>query len=114
MAAAGEVKQVIGPVVDVAFPEADMPDIYTALEIKEKGIDLTIEVALHIGENRPDFWDKARASKMDGICTDWPLECRRHWRRAARPTRIPCYRGKSKSAIEAAKCAASQSRPSKS
>ena len=41
-------------------------------------------LSLRIGENRPDIWDKARASKLDGICTDWPLECRRHWRRTAR------------------------------
>ena len=37
-------------------------------------------LSLHIGENRPDIWDKARASNMDGICTDWPLECSLHWR----------------------------------
>lgn len=43
-------------------------------------------LSLHIGENRPDIWGKARASKMDGICTDWPLECLQHWRRTARPT----------------------------
>ena len=29
-------------------------------------------LALHIGENRPDIWDEARANKVDGICTDWP------------------------------------------
>ena len=37
-------------------------------------------LALHIGENRPDIWDEARANKIDGICTDWPLVCSRHWR----------------------------------
>jgi len=37
-------------------------------------------LSLHIGDKRPDIWDKARASGMDGICTDWPLECRVHWR----------------------------------
>ena len=42
-------------------------------------------LALHIGENRPDIWDEARASKMDGICTDWPLVCSRHWRLGAKP-----------------------------
>ena len=24
----------------------------------------------------------ARASQVDGICTDWPLECRLHWHKA--------------------------------
>ena len=36
-------------------------------------------LSLHIGQKRPDIWDQARASQMDGICTDWPLECRMHW-----------------------------------
>jgi len=38
-------------------------------------------LSLHIGDERPDIWDQARASQMDGICTDWPLECRLHWLR---------------------------------
>ncbi|MBP90462.1 MAG: hypothetical protein CMJ64_27775 [Planctomycetaceae bacterium] len=38
-------------------------------------------LSLHIGDKRPDIWDKARASQMDGICTDWPLECRLLWRK---------------------------------
>ena len=42
-------------------------------------------LALHIGENRPDIWDEARANKIDGICTDWPLVCSRHWRLGAKP-----------------------------
>jgi len=37
-------------------------------------------LSLKIGDRRPDIWDQARASGMDGICTDWPLECRLHWR----------------------------------
>jgi len=40
-------------------------------------------LSLYISGNRPDIWDKARASGMTGVCTDWPLECRLHWRRAA-------------------------------
>ena len=42
-------------------------------------------LALHIGEHRPDIWDAARANKIDGICTDWPLVCSRHWRLGAEP-----------------------------
>ena len=41
-------------------------------------------LALHIGENRPDTWDKARTRKVDGICTDWPLECSIHWHLVAK------------------------------
>ncbi|MEO1996770.1 MAG: glycerophosphodiester phosphodiesterase family protein [Planctomycetaceae bacterium] len=37
-------------------------------------------LSLNIGDKRPDIWDRARASRMDGICTDWPLECLGHWR----------------------------------
>ena len=42
-------------------------------------------LALHIGEHRPDIWDEARTNKMDGICTDWPLVCSRHWRIGTKP-----------------------------
>ena len=38
-------------------------------------------VSLHIAHKEPDTWDKARASKVDGICTDWALECCLHWQR---------------------------------
>ena len=43
-------------------------------------------LALNIGEKQPDIWDKARAIKVDAICTDWPLECCQHWRLAAKPS----------------------------
>jgi F-type H+-transporting ATPase subunit beta len=48
----GEIKQVIGPVVDVYFPE-EVPAIQTALRIpRENEDDLVLEVAQHIGLNR--------------------------------------------------------------
>lgn len=52
----GRVVQVIGPVVDVAFPESDLPEIYTALRITSEGfdvpvpIDIIVEVEQHIGD----------------------------------------------------------------
>src|SRR5689334_8994697 len=51
----GRVVQVIGPVVDVAFDTAELPEINTALlltnkSINEKSDNLTIEVAQHLGE----------------------------------------------------------------
>jgi F-type H+-transporting ATPase subunit beta len=54
----GRVIQVIGPVVDVEFPEEHLPAIYNAVHIKDdkvKGvvdIDVVAEVAQHLGENR--------------------------------------------------------------
>ncbi|RLB41840.1 MAG: F0F1 ATP synthase subunit beta [Deltaproteobacteria bacterium] len=52
----GRVTQVIGPVVDVAFPQGSLPAILTALRISNPGIsekdwNLTLEVAQHLGEN---------------------------------------------------------------
>ncbi len=48
----GEVLQVIGPVVDCAFPAGAVPEILDALEI-DRGTDapLVLEVQQHLGEN---------------------------------------------------------------
>ena len=51
----GYIKQVIGPVVDVEFPEGDLPPIYNALKttnpyISNEEWNLTLEVMQHIGE----------------------------------------------------------------
>jgi F-type H+-transporting ATPase subunit beta len=52
----GRVVQVIGPAVDVEFAEGRLPAIYNAVEVhatSEKGeIDVVLEVAQHLGENR--------------------------------------------------------------
>ena len=45
---AGQIKQVMGPVVDVEF-SGDMPPIYTALKVKGDGP--VLEVAGHLGDN---------------------------------------------------------------
>jgi len=49
----GKVVQVIGPTVDVAFDPDKLPKIYNAIHIddKERGIHLTVEAALHMGDN---------------------------------------------------------------
>ncbi|HET6463641.1 MAG TPA: F0F1 ATP synthase subunit beta [Candidatus Krumholzibacteria bacterium] len=49
----GKIVQVIGPTVDVEFPSGQLPAIYNALKIvdKERNINLTCEVSLHIGDN---------------------------------------------------------------
>ncbi len=48
----GHVIRVIGPTVDVEFPTEDLPEIYNALVVEdsERGINLTIEAALHLGD----------------------------------------------------------------
>lgn len=49
----GKIVQVIGPTVDCEFKPESLPSIYNAIKIddKERGINITIEVALHIGDN---------------------------------------------------------------
>ncbi len=47
----GKVIQVMGPVVDVRFPEGALPNILNALTVPLKGGKLTVEVAQHIGNN---------------------------------------------------------------
>ena len=51
----GVITQVIGPVVDVKFPEGDLPLIDTALRVTNRAIDerewnLVLEVSLHLGD----------------------------------------------------------------
>ena len=54
----GRILQVMGPVVDVKFEGGPLPKIYNALKVRhkarsesEKDIDLTLEVALHLGDD---------------------------------------------------------------
>lgn len=49
----GIVKQIIGPTLDIEFPPDESPDILNAIKIvdKERNIDLTAEVAIHLGDN---------------------------------------------------------------
>jgi F-type H+-transporting ATPase subunit beta len=52
----GRVVQVLGPVVDVEFERGQLPEILNAVKIKATGgvsrdIDLTLEVAVHLGDN---------------------------------------------------------------
>jgi F-type H+/Na+-transporting ATPase subunit beta len=54
----GKVVQVIGPVVDIEFPDGHLPDIYNAVHIKTEGkggesaLDVICEVEQHLGESR--------------------------------------------------------------
>lgn len=44
----GKLIQIIGPVVDIAFAENEMPKIYNALHIKDKERTLVLEVVKHL------------------------------------------------------------------
>jgi len=50
-AVVGKITKIIGPVVDVAFPEGNLPAILNALETQVDGRRLVFEVAQHLGEN---------------------------------------------------------------
>lgn len=61
----GYIRQVMGPVVDVEFPEGTMPAIYNALRVTNKSLNdkegnLTLEVAQHLGDR------VVRTIAMDG------------------------------------------------
>ncbi len=49
----GEILQVIGPTVDLRFPQDGLPAIFNAIRIEDAdaGINLILEVAQHIGNN---------------------------------------------------------------
>jgi F-type H+-transporting ATPase subunit beta len=57
-AAAGRVVQIIGPVIDLEFPEGRLPAIFNAVRVHEnvpelgREIDVTVEVQQHLGGNR--------------------------------------------------------------
>ncbi len=64
----GKVVRVIGPVIDVEFPQEALPAIYTALKIEQKveqyDLNITLEVQQHVGR------DQVRAvamSSTDGV-----------------------------------------------
>ncbi|HEX8252102.1 MAG TPA: F0F1 ATP synthase subunit beta [Thermoanaerobaculia bacterium] len=54
----GRVVQIIGPAVDIEFPEGHLPALHNAIRIFDEGefgkvkIDVIVEVANHIGENQ--------------------------------------------------------------
>jgi F-type H+-transporting ATPase subunit beta len=52
----GKITQIIGPVVDVEFPDGELPEIYHALKITNPSLgegegNLVVEVSQHLGEN---------------------------------------------------------------
>jgi len=49
--AKGKVIQIIGTVVDIEFPQEELPAIYNAIEINQDGNKMILEVQHHIGNN---------------------------------------------------------------
>jgi len=47
----GTIAQVIGPVLDIRFPDGQLPNLLNAITIDNRGTTLTVEVAQHIGDN---------------------------------------------------------------
>ena len=47
----GTVSQIIGPVLDIRFPDGQLPDLLNAIEIEYDGRKVVAEVAQHIGDN---------------------------------------------------------------
>ena len=47
----GTVVQVVGPVLDIRFPEESLPQLLSAIEVKQGDRVVVAEVAQHIGDN---------------------------------------------------------------
>ena len=45
----GHIVQIIGPVVDIRFESGELPDIYSAIKIDNKGVKIVAEVMQHLG-----------------------------------------------------------------
>ncbi|OEH93317.1 F0F1 ATP synthase subunit beta [Bacillus solimangrovi] len=67
----GRITQVLGPVVDVKFESGQLPEIYNALKVEynansesDSKTDLTLEVALHLGD---DMVRTVAMASTDGI-----------------------------------------------
>ena len=49
----GRIYQVLGAVVDVEFPQGQLPEIYDAIRVpRENDEDLILEVQMHLGDNQ--------------------------------------------------------------
>ncbi len=60
----GKVIKVMGPVLDIRFPEGQLPDLMNAIEIDNHGARLVVEVAQHIGD---DVVRAVAMSSTDGL-----------------------------------------------
>ena len=63
----GKIVQVMGPVIDVEFPNNDIPLIKDALEVENQGKRSVMEVAQHIGNNTVRC---IMLASSEGLCKD--------------------------------------------
>ena len=47
----GIVRRVIGPVIDVQFPNGHLPEIYNAIEVTAEGRKIVMEAVQHLDHN---------------------------------------------------------------
>ncbi len=47
----GQIRQVMGPVIDVEFPPQELPEIFHALRVQRDGSELVLEVEQQLGDN---------------------------------------------------------------
>ena len=71
----GKIAQVMGPVIDVEFPDGNLPNIYNALQVSNPAIsdakwNLTLEVAQHLGEN---MVRTIAMDSTDGMVRGWDV-----------------------------------------
>jgi F-type H+-transporting ATPase subunit beta len=68
----GQIVQIIGPVLDVQFPEGRLPQIFGALQVKhDDGTEVIAEVQQHLGNN----WVRAVSmSSTDGLRRGMPVD----------------------------------------
>jgi len=77
----GIIKQIFGPVVDVAFPDAELPAINDAVTVaRDDGPELVLEVAQHLGD---DLARCVAMSSTDGLQRGAPATGTGH------PIRVP-------------------------
>ncbi|MDY4190764.1 MAG: F0F1 ATP synthase subunit beta, partial [Oscillospiraceae bacterium] len=67
----GTVVQIIGPVLDIKFPDGKLPNLLNAIEIDHEGKKLVVEVAQHIGD---DVVRCIAMSSTDGLCRGIPAK----------------------------------------
>ena len=73
--ATGRVIQIQGSVVDVEFPEGELPEIYEALEFPlERGGKLVLEVEKHLGK---DWVRMVSMDTTDGLAARASRHCDR-------------------------------------
>ena len=67
----GKIIQVMGPVVDVAFEDENLPHIKDALIVDNQGKKCVMEVAQHVGGNVVRC---IMLASSDGLCKDMEVE----------------------------------------